>query len=105
MNTGDPKTYSRSVFEAILAGLGTGDTLRAKYVLDDQGARVGKDYWVDDLACGRRQLSWPVGGGEVLVSIVELDDAVGGLLSGFAGEPSEPCLNQSDLAPEKRTPC
>ena len=50
MNTGDPKTYSRSVFEAILAGLGTGDTLRAKYVLDDQGARVDKDYWVDDLA-------------------------------------------------------
>ena len=35
------------------------------------------------------------GGGEVLVSVVELDDAVGGLLSGFAGEPSEPCLNQS----------
>lgn len=50
MNTGDPKTYSRSVFEAILAGLGTGDPFRAKYVLDDHGARVDKDYWVDDLA-------------------------------------------------------
>ena len=35
------------------------------------------------------------GGGEVLVSIVELDDAVGGLLRGFGGERSEPCLNQS----------
>ena len=47
------------------------------------------------ILAARRQLSWPVGGGEVLVSIVELDDAVGGLLRGFGGERSEPCLNQS----------
>ena len=50
MNTCDLTTYSRSVFKAILAGLGTGDPFRAKYFLDDQGARVDKDYWVDDLA-------------------------------------------------------
>lgn len=50
MKMGSEQTYSRSVFEAILGGLGVSDPFRGKYILDDQGARVDKDYCVDDLA-------------------------------------------------------
>lgn len=44
MNVGDQQLYSRSVFEAILAGLATSDPFRDKYELDDRGAWVVKDY-------------------------------------------------------------
>jgi hypothetical protein len=37
---GEEPTYTRSVFEAILAGMGGDDDCRSQYVLSEDGARV-----------------------------------------------------------------
>ena len=88
----------------VLRDQDSGDCKTVKAGLAQRCAEAGRPDAVVRVACrvaGVNYLGCPAttilagGGRGVLVSVVELDDAVGGLLRGFGGERSEPCLNQS----------